>query len=204
VPGFTTVVVPDEPARPAPPAKPAQVQVVQVTTSSSRTSRVRKVKPPPPPAQDPGRVVRTFEVKGEFQATADDAWASAWDEARCRVTHELNLSHAPTRDFLMNMKDQWEEEKGPTVEGVGETKRVLLRLNLTAAGEQELATLEREYRSQDRMETVARLLGVLTVLLGVVAGYVRLDEWTKGYYTGRLRLAAVVLVGLAGAAFLMA
>ena len=40
-------------------------------------------------------------------------------------------------------------------------------------------------------------------MLGAVAGYVRLDEWTKGYYTGRLRLAAVVLIGLAGAAFLM-
>jgi hypothetical protein len=122
------------------------------------------------------------------------------------VTHELNLSHAPPRDFLEKWlkKERWEEQKGPEVEGVGETKRIHMRLDMTTAAWRELAKEERAARSQERLEAVARGLGVLTVLLGAVAGYVRLDEWTKGYYTGRLRLAAVVLVGLAGAAFLMA
>jgi len=50
-----------------------------------------------------------------------------------------------------------------------------------------------------RARTAALGLGLVTVLLGAVAGYVRLDEWTKGYYTGRLFLAAVAVVVAAGA-----
>ena len=61
---------------------------------------------------------------------------------------------------------------------------------MTPHGWQELSRLERADRSGERMEEAARGLGLLTVLLGAVAAYVRLDEWTKGYYSGRLFLAA--------------
>jgi hypothetical protein len=38
---------------------------------------------------------------------------------------------------------------------------------------------------------------VVVIALGALAGYIRLDEFTKGYYTGRLRALAVVLVAVA-------
>ena len=41
--------------------------------------------------------------------------------------------------------------------------------------------------------------GQTIVLLTAIAGYVRLDEWSKGYYTGALRVAALAVV-LASAA----
>ena len=44
-------------------------------------------------------------------------------------------------------------------------------------------------------------LGLLTILLGGIAAYIRLDEWTKGYYSGRLFLAASALA--TGLAFLI-
>jgi len=49
-----------------------------------------------------------------------------------------------------------------------------------------------------RMQVLARFVGVLIVLFGCVAGYIRIDEYTKGYYTGRLRALAVLLVVAAG------
>ena len=49
---------------------------------------------------------------------------------------------------------------------------------------------QRAERSEERMEFAARGLGVLTVLLGVIAAYIRLDEWTKGYYTRWLAVGA--------------
>jgi hypothetical protein len=43
-------------------------------------------------------------------------------------------------------------------------------------------------------------LGFVLVCLGALAGYIRADEATKGYYTNRLRLLAATGVGVAGAA----
>jgi hypothetical protein len=60
---------------------------------------------------------------------------------------------------------------------------------------------DREARIQQRMGLLGKILAGLVALLAVVAGYIRLDDWTKGYYTGWLRLAAggilaVVVTGL--------
>ena len=56
----------------------------------------------------------------------------------------------------------------------------------------------RNQRMGDRMLGLGKVLGVLVVLLGGVAGYLRLDEWTKGYYTTWLRLGVIGLIGIAG------
>jgi hypothetical protein len=50
---------------------------------------------------------------------------------------------------------------------------------------------------QHRHLKLARILAGLVALLLVCAGYLRLEEATRGYYTRALRLAAVVLVLLA-------
>jgi hypothetical protein len=50
------------------------------------------------------------------------------------------------------------------------------------------------------MELAGRGLGLLTLLLGAVAAYIRLDDWTKGYYSGRLFLAAALLTIFGGTA----
>jgi hypothetical protein len=171
---------------------------------------VKKVRGPkiglkshPQVQEDPERVVYSVEVTGRYSATETEAWDDVWDQAQNRVTHELHLLHVPSRETLSDpskVHRDYEEEKGPTVEGVGEVVRVHLRLGITAAGWHELAETERSTRAQERMNVVARGLAVLTALLGAVAGYIRVDEWTKGYYTGRLRLAVIALVALAAVA----
>jgi hypothetical protein len=44
------------------------------------------------------------------------------------------------------------------------------------------------------------VLAVLVLILAAVAGYIRADEWTRGYYTGRLRVLAVGAVAAGAAA----
>jgi len=75
------------------------------------------------------------------------------------------------------------------------------------------ATLRCDFSTAHRADIVrayestvaARRLSVLGVVLGFVlaclaalAGYIRADEATKGYYTNRLRLVAATAVGAAG------
>jgi hypothetical protein len=49
-----------------------------------------------------------------------------------------------------------------------------------------------------RLTTLGTGLGMITVLLAATAGYFRLNALTQGQYGGRLKLAAVALVGAAG------
>jgi hypothetical protein len=57
---------------------------------------------------------------------------------------------------------------------------------------------QRERHAEKRMLVAARILGCLVALFAVVAGYIRLDEFTKGFYTGWLRLAGGVLLTVVG------
>jgi len=74
--------------------------------------------------------------------------------------------------------------------GVGTMYIATLEVRLTPEAQADIARHDREYRAQDRMAWLARVVLALVTLLGAVAGYVRLDELTKGYYTGWLRIAA--------------
>jgi hypothetical protein len=48
---------------------------------------------------------------------------------------------------------------------------------------------------RSRMVFLVKFLAGIVALLATVCGYLRLDEWSKGYYTKWLRLAAVGCVG---------
>jgi hypothetical protein len=49
-----------------------------------------------------------------------------------------------------------------------------------------------------RMATLGGTLAFTLICLAAVAGYIRADEATKGYYTARLRMLAAAGVGAAG------
>jgi hypothetical protein len=51
-----------------------------------------------------------------------------------------------------------------------------------------------------RMQRMGAGLALALGLLAVMSGYIRADEATRGYYTNRLRLAAVAGLGVAGVA----
>jgi hypothetical protein len=175
-------------APPAPPAK--RIKMPRIGLKSH-----------PQEPEDPERVVYSTEVIGRYSPSPEEAWEDVWDQTRTQVTHDLHLDHAAKPEFVKSkLRYDYSQEPGPKVEGVGETVRIVAKVEMTARVWHELAEMQRSARAEDRMDVVARGLAVLTALLGAVAGYIRLDEWTKGYYTGRLRLAVIALVALAAVA----
>jgi hypothetical protein len=75
-----------------------------------------------------------------------------------------------------------------------------LRWNASPEARERLVeAYERELAGR-RLLTLGGVLGFVLVCLGAMAGYIRADEATKGYYTNRLRLVAAAGVGAAGVA----
>jgi len=77
---------------------------------------------------------------------------------------------------------------------LGEAVQVEMTLQIDQESIAKLADFERDGRMTQRMHLLARSLAVLVAGLFAVAGYVRLDEWSKGYYSGLLKAVAVVAV----------
>jgi hypothetical protein len=91
------------------------------------------------------------------------------------------------------------ETKDPVVKDL---HRVSLNVTITQQAWQKI--LEEQHKDLQRQRTfvmnermlfLLKFLGGLILLLATVAGYIRLDEWSKGYYTNWLRLAALSCVG---------
>lgn len=82
----------------------------------------------------------------------------------------------------------------------GATRRVRLKVAVTAKDLEDLKGLDRQWRAEHRQFLLVKVLAGVVAVLAAVAGYFRLDEATKGYYTNWLRLAAVGLVGGVGGA----
>jgi hypothetical protein len=170
----------------------------QIESSRQRAQSNKKSRPQP----DDNVVVWTGKVESRplpYSAAYDDAT----DRATNLLMHELDLANVPSREYVRKrVVANYTENKGPTVEDIGETFIVKYDLELTREMWRELAQFERATRVQERMGGLARTIAIITVLLGCIAGYIRLDEYTKGYYTGRLRaltlaLAVVASVGIA-------
>lgn len=62
----------------------------------------------------------------------------------------------------------------------------------------------RELRTQDRIEDALRAVGIVVAAALAAFLFLRLDEWTKGYLTSRLAVAAILLAaGVTAAAVLI-
>jgi hypothetical protein len=141
-------------------------------------------------------VLYTWDTKGKFRFTKEDAWESALENAQCEVTHLLGLTAPPPREVIKEkLVKAWDED--PKLIDGQELVCLNLHLALTRGTFIELSEADRAARVTHRMEGAARGLGILVAALAAVAGYIRLDELTKGYYTGRLRALAVLLVAVA-------
>jgi hypothetical protein len=115
-----------------------------------------------------------------------------------RLQKDLGLHSLPRPRFAANpawVRIPEKEEKAVEHDAeLGDYVRIRYQVELTQDGWQELGRLERTERGEARTELAARGLGLFTVLLGAIAAYIRLDEMTKGYYSGRLFLVTTGLV----------
>jgi len=89
---------------------------------------------------------------------------------------------------------------------LGTMYRVCLRVGIGPGVRDRFLDEEKVYQVQQRQKwaherqgQLAQILVGVVALLAAVAGYLRLEDATKGYYTTWLRLAAVTFLGLVGA-----
>jgi hypothetical protein len=152
--------------------------------------------------EEPPLWTATVTGKGK---TIQDAEEDALDEARSAVILYLRNLKPPVRwtpppEFvsgkLVTARHPADPEKVEPCEEFpnGLVEQYTVQVAVTADLQREMVDLARRAQMQERMLFLAKVLAVLVALLGVAAGYVRLDEWSKGYYTGWLRLAAAGFV----------
>jgi hypothetical protein len=72
----------------------------------------------------------------------------------------------------------------------GRMYRAYVQLKLSPEVREQAHGIWREQIVEQRLLLLGRLIGFVTLLLALVAGYFRLDALTKGAYRGRLKLAA--------------
>jgi hypothetical protein len=99
--------------------------------------------------------------------------------------------------------EKWRLKNDPDVK---ELHRVSLNVRITPEAwgkilEEQRTDLLRQRHSvmKERMLFLLKVMGGLVVLLATVAGYIRMDEWSKGYYTNWLRLAVLSCAGVVAA-----
>jgi hypothetical protein len=139
-----------------------------------------------------------FDVVGDARRTRDEAFDDALARAAEAVESMYGLRQAPTADEVKDrlIVDQ-KELTVPIGEPIGDAKKFALKLKLEPDYLRHLARRERDSRMTERMDGLARALAFVVAGLFAVAGYVRADEWSKGYFTGWLKFAAAA--GIVGA-----
>jgi len=130
---------------------------------------------------------------GPPRLSENDAYKDALELAAEQVQEYFSLQTTPTAEFLRKHILDSKEVCGPTI-AEGETRRCEMVFQFNSAAVDEMAQIEREVRMTSRMQILARGLAVAVAALFAIAGYVRLDEWSKGYYSGLLKAVAVLAV----------
>lgn len=182
-------------------------------TMGRPTRKVRWLPPPAPAAGRQAGVVQprvtekspSWACEGWGQ-TREDAEENALKRAQERILAYLaannhRLEWAPTLDYIKKnmIKESEPEQSKDFGDGVGELQGMKLIIEVSPKDWQYMLREDRRVRSEFRMLVLAKVVAGLVAFLGAFAGYLRLEELTKGYYTAWLRLAAIGFVSAVGA-----
>jgi len=157
-------------------------------------SAARAAEPATPATPVTDGTTWTTVSKG-YGETREDAEQSALEEARRKVAAYLR-QREPSLRWLPSIADlrRWNMIKSVRpLDEKAEWPRCGVAVTVEVSDKDFQEILRR-----DRHLLAAKLLAALVVLLAVAAGYFRLEEMTRGYYTGTLRLLALVGVALVG------
>ncbi len=193
----------------APPA--AKVVENQVGAKAERPAGTDKKEPGSTPLAASESKYPAWSISGRWRTTREEAYQSALQMAGDQLSDYLHGQNPPTawpvsadnetfrelvRKLVKNDQDHIDNFKE-----AGDMHQVSLELRLTPAARAEIYQQDRAFRAMDRMTWLARLLAAIVAVLAVTAGYLRMEDLTKGYYTGWLRLAAASAI--AGAAVVL-
>jgi hypothetical protein len=159
------------------------------------------------PKPAPKKVLIQEEFKG-YGLTLKEAQAHALERACDWMTAHANFGWSPSPDYLrekgmvhfVGEPNEKEFDIAKEFAKDGKLKDVTMQLEITEAQARDIQKQAQNVRMKERQKySLLGLLGAVA-LLGVVGGYLRLEEATKGYFTRRLLIAAIaiLLVTVAG------
>jgi hypothetical protein len=140
-----------------------------------------------------------------FGATREDAELAALKEARKDIVkffadQGVVLSWEPSLDYISSaLKKNWSEQPNTEVLPGQKLREAHLLVEMSRKDYRDVLRQDRQYVAKNRMFLLGKVLAGLVALLAAVAGYFRLEDATKGYYTAWLRLAALSFVAAVGA-----
>lgn len=126
------------------------------------------------------------------------------DHVRARLP---GLEWTPSVDYvdrhLVSRTENLKDMDVPDKNGahLGTVRQVEITVSVKPEDYQKFVRQDRELRAHERMFTLGKLLGVLFLAFALFGAYVRLDEYSKGYYSILLGMAALAIAG-AGLFFL--
>lgn len=148
------------------------------------------------------------EVVGDFQTTTDAARSDALAKAAVELTAYLldqfpDLHFRPSADFLAahQMVDNppFEQASVEQFQDAPTMYRQKVTVELRDDHLRRIFEADRRERSRERLQFAGRILGGILIGLTALLGYLRLDDWTKGYFSAILIVTAILtsLVGFA-------
>lgn len=157
--------------------------------------RFRGVKPPVPLDTKPHEI--TVNLKGEKRTLPDDAKAEVITQARLKV-NELFLAQRPSIDWTPSVEQadsllaDWKVD-AVQVRELGTMHEASATFRLSPDAQRQLLAQWHEETAGRRQWWLAAGTVFMLTLLGLTAGYIRLDAHTQGYLTGFL-LAGVIAI----------
>ena len=167
-----------------------------VAQETKTTSRVVS------PAAEKAAPIWKASVDGGYHTKREEAWDDALLAASRKFANYMEDKHpeigwTPSPEFVRKNLVKSSREETQTPETVADSPllyRIHLDVELNADNQKEVEKAAREFHIQARMLFLGRWLGALILLLGGIAGFIRVDDWAKGYLTLPLRAIVIVLV----------
>ncbi len=145
----------------------------------------------------------SFWTKPSYGRSEEIARQLALEAAQRELTGQLakkipSLRWTPSIEYI----DERVKEVLPTedkVEVDGRQMQGVSLLELSGDDYLEIEHLDQHMRRDQRQLFLGRIVATIVTICAAVAGYLRLDEATKGYYTNLLRLGSLAVIGTVGA-----
>jgi hypothetical protein len=155
----------------------------------------------------------TANVTGKYMISQVEAQQDALRAAKLEVQSYLQaqsppINWEPPLDYVQGrlIKNSLQKEE-KDFEINGETVpfcRYKLQVEINAEDQAYIQAKAREERMERRMLGLGKLLAGLVLAFAAVAGFLRLDDRTKGFYTGWLKLGVIALAAAVAGLFLWA
>ena len=177
------------PAAPAKPEPRPQAEVAKQSTS--------------------GAFPQQWTVTGRGE-DLDEARAEALSRAESKVLAYLwerspKIEWTPDSAYIEEHLIKRPAREAPRLKVADDLKvrQVELDVAITSDDYRDIKEQDRRYTMDRRMLWVGGGLAGLVALFSAVVGFIRVDEWTKGYYTRLLWLGAFVFVSATGSAVVL-